>query len=1312
MDSIITVVKSLNGNNWKQIFSGVAGRNRLWDIAKKLGSTLKYRKYQTVASLRDEIRSLWIDKTLKDQESAKQLFKELPFRKSDTSAFVKTKDEFKQDIQGYYKKYTLQVPTRIKIPEGKKWRVIHDVEVNLPRGTTLKDIQDNKNLIRRIRAEVKEMIEEIYDGVDFLYIDETFHTNGWGIFEVKERNITEERNREKSLQVKLLSEINKGLNLKQRDGYCAFDYIYEALRGQRGFRRNWTKERLAREFEDLSIDWKKGLSIKDIDLWVKKCTSSVGYYALGPHREVIQQYVPPRENGSRSLDRVLCFMINNNHLYPILEKETKKWITKTKELPLKPIQWQVKYSPQSWELVNIDKMRRKQYKQYKKLIRGEFKPEKSVILIESEYFDLGEIMADIINETNYHIEYVKINESKFRSFVHPVSEQIFELSTGFKERKQAAETLTKEISNAFYFNNQSWLQLGKKLCDYFVGRLEKSTYSNRVRKVFDTYQTQPLTDVLCDPSDFEYQDFKQIDVSRCYPTQLKKNPFKFCVFSIFNDFEELKEPLTPETVKLGFYLVDDFEIPQLGGIRFNKQLMPYFEVYFLLKKGYLPAEKVKFYIRPTHTYEPDLFKKMIKFGMKKLPKKCHKPLLNTFIGSLGKRYNKKEIGIQTTSDSMAMALKTYFDAQGYETSLLWMNNIWFVRYYKKKRIFEDHAPFNYHVLGLAHIRLLKMAERYYEPGKTKIVKYNTDSILFANPRDLPLLDSEKEEELDISRVQDFWNSRNPWEEKLRDPFVTDEILPQQWKWNNENNQSFLCNAPAGYGKSTLAKKEFDKLPKETITLCFTNAACDNLREKGFPNHCVKTLNTYFNIGVLIDEIRKENKNLGKNRKLIQVDEISMVPKKLMIRLYKLQFDNPHLKFQFYGDFNQCKPVESDGLWFDYREHDCVREMCGYNLRKLDYHKNARYDEELKKMLDYFLENYDIPREWKNKKIDPKLKTNICLKNKTRDEINDKFAPDGIKPDMEIICERNYYKEKVYNGQFFTCQDVIGDKTIIPKGKFLKKHFRPAYCVTVYKYQGKTITEDFNIYDAHKMSFNEFYTAISRAKSASQIHFDGEKISNEVIFRKNKPWKKISELEPRKSEQGSIYLMWNDKLKIYYIGSTMRSTDERVQEHFTTADPNIRDVVKDSDPNKENWKWRTIEEIFCYSESELRDFEENYFVPNFRPSFIKGDSDEIKNYKMINTRGKPKIPKIYRNKKIEKEVFHDQQTNSPTTPEVPAIGRYILAGGKRGMFKFYYYDTDGKRKQKVRKFTVGKTEETAREKITKDFNEISQRNPRT
>ena len=97
---------------------------------------------------------------------------------------------------------------------------------------------------------------------------------------------------------------------------------------------------------------------------------------------------------------------------------------------------------------------------------------------------------------------------------------------------------------------------------------------------------------------------------------------------------------------------------------------------------------------------------------------------------------------------------------------------------------------------------------------------------------------------------------------------------------------------------------------------------------------------------------------------------------------------------------------------------------------------------------------------------------------------------------QIIRNKNMFNMEQYNidsigesedgNLIFTLND-----TTFSHSEF-GESFIPAFCVTVYKYQGGTISTPYNIYDVEKMDKKQLYTALSRTTELNHVHLDTTK----------------------------------------------------------------------------------------------------------------------------------------------------------------------------------------------------------------------------
>ena len=102
----------------------------------------------------------------------------------------------------------------------------------------------------------------------------------------------------------------------------------------------------------------------------------------------------------------------------------------------------------------------------------------------------------------------------------------------------------------------------------------------------------------------------------------------------------------------------------------------------------------------------------------------------------------------------------------------------------------------------------------------------------------------------------------------------------------------------------------------------------------------------------------------------------------------------------------------------------------------------------------------------------------------------------------MLVTKNMCNKEMYNMQQYNIDKIQendqGDLEFILNGQtFSHSEFResfiPAFCVTVYKYQGSTITEPYNIYDADKMDKKTtLHGIIDNNKSRSYPFNKGER----------------------------------------------------------------------------------------------------------------------------------------------------------------------------------------------------------------------------
>ena len=164
---------------------------------------------------------------------------------------------------------------------------------------------------------------------------------------------------------------------------------------------------------------------------------------------------------------------------------------------------------------------------------------------------------------------------------------------------------------------------------------------------------------------------------------------------------------------------------------------------------------------------------------------------------------------------------------------------------------------------------------------------------------------------------------------------------------------------------------------------------------------------------------------------------------------------------------------------------------------------------------------------------------------------------------------------------FTLDDKVFEHSVFAES------FLPAFCVTVYKYQGGVINDYCNIFDVEKMDKKKLYTALSRTTKLGYIQLSNKKLKQKY---ENPPFVNMETINSYFNDyyhNGQIFeiaFQNNDKI---YIGSSIRNLQERLKEHMTT---NSSAVFKYKNNNP------TIIPIIkapCKDKTELNNVESEY-----------------------------------------------------------------------------------------------------------------------
>jgi predicted GIY-YIG superfamily endonuclease len=436
-------------------------------------------------------------------------------------------------------------------------------------------------------------------------------------------------------------------------------------------------------------------------------------------------------------------------------------------------------------------------------------------------------------------------------------------------------------------------------------------------------------------------------------------------------------------------------------------------------------------------------------------------------------------------------------------------------------------------------------------------------------------------------------------------------------------------------------------------------------------------------------------------KTVFVDEFSMVNRKWWRVLY-YAFVKHNITVHIYGDINQIEAVKEAILDIN---APFLRQMCP-TVNHLQYiEASGRYTQKMYEILNKLLKTGKLDTS-SFKPIDSSLKTNICYTNAMRRKITKQLCTEGIDVTFNYVVTKKSETYKIYKGMKMICttndlkdfnmyNSSMHTITAIDKGNVTLKyefggshtvdmiqfshHFIPAYCSTTHKYQGKTITEPYNIYEADKMSLNLLYTALSRCKHEDQIHIG----TVNPFYPKIKPDTTIEErnlIDNGEWRHSKIYKV-NFSDGRFYIGYTTQKLKDRLAQHMNLySEKNQTTATR---YYKDSGIKPTIELLHqypCFKKEEIEGYEHRVIQ-----MYKKQDPDNILNKQKMNEEAKEPKWKNETKVQVKRHIVDN---------------RFKIHEDK--IDRCYYIDTkvNGKRFKTKARYGNRSTKEEAYEKIQK------------
>lgn len=1018
-------------------------------------------------------------------------------------------------------------------------------------------------------------------------------------------------------EYKLLKKINGNEEVKMRDGYCAFDYIYEMISGTEN-NKFLTKKKLREQFMSIGIDIEDGISVVGIKKLRDKFYKNVSIYAMDGLQHVYASY--PAIYGTFT---TLSFLTNSGHLYPILNQETINKMIKHKGGSIDYVDIDVKTEFKENEFVYVDK------KNYNEFISGTLKGD---VFVVDDKIDLKEAMFEVVEKNKCQIEQFDFKtEGILNGFIHPVNTKSCLSSCGIHVRIDVLQKIREAYPDApcFEFNNQSMPKIAMDIAKYTVGMFPKSECNRVAVQYLDEFSPKPLIQYLCEDIFKENADLKQygqkiyaFDIAKCHSDCFYHNKADIPVYTIHDHVEDYDDG----DITCGEYLMEKTFVKQYkceneSGtyyIILKEAFYSYDLVEYLLKEKIITKKNIKKMIRARYSIKHDAFKKFVEFCFEHFDEKTAKNMINFYIGTLNTKYSKRSKGCICASEYDVNALYLECVKQNQKFELFQCEDKYLVKCSTNTRLTEDNNPIYRHVISGSIKRVFELLKQA-TTEESNIYGIHTDCIYIdnVNPKffpDIPkgtkidnwihFIGKYREEDVKIG-----YPSEDGPEKKISLFTPVREIYKGK-----------ILNGCGGSGKTHKLVEKIKKCSengKKYIVFSFTNKAVREIQSRlnsdDMKAH-VKTFGKFY----------AQNKNhmhsciqTLRNFDYIFVDEFSMMPYVFQKMVY--WGATPDNILFMTGDMNQIPAVEdheSGGLLHDIIGSKAFLEVCP-NRSELAY-MGHRYDEKLYNVLTKFLKTGKIKAGTFDYYEDSYV--NICYTNATRKRITRECVERWKKEHNDIVREFEFtYQGKkesyeisegmpiiatsnsllfleIANNEMFTIKDIKTTKVIVSDGakdydipmNLFKRSFILAFCVTCHKYQGGEINCPYNIYDTKSYGFskNLLYTALSRSTKLEYIHVGELKDQYYSAVYDDTCYCHIN--DGGKFKNSSIYHIEFEAIGKHYIGSTERKIEARFKEHMT--DPKN---VATYPHRKEKPVLRLVRKCHVFNQKELEQVEKKY-----------------------------------------------------------------------------------------------------------------------
>ena len=404
---------------------------------------------------------------------------------------------------------------------------------------------------------------------------------------------------------------------------CVVDYVWDQVQGKKGF-KSYTHDKLKNEIYKFVYEAPM-VCTEELVEWAKQCHTNVSIHTYDSTYKKFLTFT----NSNTRTDITLVYIVKDHHCIPITDEKLKLVAMKANQggydnllKHMSDLKWTRRHE----NIHRVEKLND----------LYDLEKENNIIILPEEV-KMTQAINTYILKSNLYVEYFHWNNNGVLDGFIDHKQNMYLLNEEYDVRKSICDKLFDIYKTYdFKWSNQSFTSISTNLYRQMSGYLPESSYNVNTRQMLDDFYPRALQ--WCTTEDIP-DDVVNIDISKSYPSILLNNTSPVPIYTIHDVIE-------PFNCKSDLRLCGEFYINETILKNYGSPLKIEAGFYssnlisYLVENLNMPLKQIKYKIITKRALKPDTFKSYIKYIFDKFPENEAKKLANSFIGDLGRKYNK------------------------------------------------------------------------------------------------------------------------------------------------------------------------------------------------------------------------------------------------------------------------------------------------------------------------------------------------------------------------------------------------------------------------------------------------------------------------------------------------------------------------------------------------------------------------------------------------------------------------------------------------------------------------------------------------